>query len=298
MNQRVAKKILIAVMAITSIVPYSRAIELPDFVSTNAIAHYPDLHSKRTHFFLKQSGIQVLNTFKTIYKSSRSKPAGNNQIPKIIHQIWLGSELPVKYHHFQDLLKKFHPTWQYKLWRDADIAEFKLVNQAAYNEAINFGEKSDIARYEILEREGGIYFDTDVQCLQPFDFLTERYDFFAALEPLPKNSMTCLSLANAIIGSRPGHPLLKECIKQIKNPPIATAGWHPILKTVVKTGPVLLTRAAYQHRNSLLNKGMILPSECFTPANSNSVNKNDSYRFCIHHWDHSWMKKALNSLEV
>jgi mannosyltransferase OCH1-like enzyme len=45
--------------------------------------------------------------------------------------------------------------------------------QAAFDRASNFGEKSDIWRYEILFRLGGVYVDTDFECVRPFDSLLE-----------------------------------------------------------------------------------------------------------------------------
>lgn len=43
--------------------------------------------------------------------------------------------------------------------------------QKAFDAATNFGEKSDILRYEILEKHGGVYADVDVACVQAFDSL-------------------------------------------------------------------------------------------------------------------------------
>lgn len=45
--------------------------------------------------------------------------------------------------------------------------------QKAFDAAKNYGEKSDILRYEILFVYGGVYADVDVECLQPFDALAE-----------------------------------------------------------------------------------------------------------------------------
>jgi len=70
-------------------------------------------------------------------------------IPKIIHQIWLGSPLPEKYKQLQKSWLKYHPDWHYYLWTEKEIAAFGLTNQALYDATSNYGEKSDIARYEI-----------------------------------------------------------------------------------------------------------------------------------------------------
>lgn len=39
--------------------------------------------------------------------------------------------------------------WEAKLWTDEDVDGFGLENRAAYDAAGNFGQKSDILRYEV-----------------------------------------------------------------------------------------------------------------------------------------------------
>jgi hypothetical protein len=41
--------------------------------------------------------------------------------------------------------------WECRLWRDADVAQLPqgFVNREAYEAADNYGEKSDILRYEV-----------------------------------------------------------------------------------------------------------------------------------------------------
>ncbi len=46
------------------------------------------------------------------------------RIPKIIHQIWIGSPLPQKYYRWQKSWQKYHPDWEYKLWTERDIEKF------------------------------------------------------------------------------------------------------------------------------------------------------------------------------
>ena len=36
------------------------------------------------------------------------------------------------------------------------------------------GEKSDIFRYEILYRFGGVYVDTDFECIKPFECFAQN----------------------------------------------------------------------------------------------------------------------------
>ena len=53
------------------------------------------------------------------YMIPNSKDYGT--LPKIIHQIWLGGQLPEKYRAWSESWKKFNPDWQYILWTDEDV---------------------------------------------------------------------------------------------------------------------------------------------------------------------------------
>ena len=164
-------------------------------------------------------------------KSYQTKPI----IPKIIHQIWIGSSFPEKYKEFQESWKKHHPSWEYRLWTDKEIRELKLINQAMYDKATNLGEKSDIARYEILYRFGGLYVDTDFECLKSFDYLHHTCCFYAGL--LSPRSANAFNVANGLMGSCPGHPLLRECIYTM----IPTNDNSP-MGIISRTGPYHLAR--------------------------------------------------------
>ena len=87
----------------------------------------------------------------------------SKQIPKIIHQIWVGkNKQPTIWMDSWrvDYCTKF-PEWSYKLWTEKEIMELDLTNKLQFaSEPFNNG-KSDIARYEILNRIGGVFMDAD-----------------------------------------------------------------------------------------------------------------------------------------
>ena len=108
------------------------------------------------------------------------------RIPRVFHQIWIGPKpLPEKYKRWQKTWQSI-PGWTYKLWTDKDVQQFPLINQDAYYREKNLGARADILRLEILYREGGVYIDTDFECLKPnlFAILASEYDFFAGITPL------------------------------------------------------------------------------------------------------------------
>ena len=82
-------------------------------------------------------------------------------IPKIIHQIWLGpNKRPDIWMDSwkNDYINKY-PEWTYKLWTEKEINEINLTNKKQYENEKFYNGKSDIARYEILYQFGGVFID-------------------------------------------------------------------------------------------------------------------------------------------
>ena len=73
-------------------------------------------------------------------------------------------------------------------------------------DAPTFVEKSDILRYAILLRDGGVYADTDFECLRSLDLLHDRLN--CALYVGLSNTGT-VELNIGILGGVPGHELFK-----------------------------------------------------------------------------------------
>lgn len=59
-----------------------------------------------------------------------------------------------------DYINKF-PEWKYKLWTEKEIEELYMLNKDLYDKEPTMYGKSDLARYEILNKYGGIYIDAD-----------------------------------------------------------------------------------------------------------------------------------------
>ncbi len=212
------------------------------------------------------------------------------RIPKIIHQVWLGSPFPDKYRKFQLSWIKNHPDWEYKLWTEKEIQEFGLVNKKMYNEATNYGQKADIAIYEILYREGGLYVDTDFECLRSLDVFHHCFDFYTGT-----GFGAIFTLYFGLVGSVPGHPILKTCIETLNK----DQKMHPdeIINILFTTGP-------YHFSNCLKKEILTCPDRCVAfpvgyfypwPNTLRDENKPEQIRrwirpetFAIHHWHVAW----------
>ena len=78
--------------------------------------------------------------------------------PKIIHQIWVGNEIPEDILENTKQIQELNPEFEYRLYRNEIVYEFNMEN-------IKFTKIAflvDILRLKILQKYGGIYIDCDV----------------------------------------------------------------------------------------------------------------------------------------
>lgn len=120
------------------------------------------------------------------------------QIPRLLHRVWLGdSPLPELFSYYGETWARHNPSWEVKLWTDRELATLPFSERVGQGEWI--AERSDLFRYELLNRFGGVYVDTDMECLRPIEPLLDSVEAFAAWEAPDR-------LGNAILGFTPGHP--------------------------------------------------------------------------------------------
>jgi len=265
-----------------------------DFAESMQITRYPKA-VPATQPLVGIDGVTLLNFFKTLFEKnnlSRVVPEQEAKIPKIIHQIWLGSPVPPVLKRYMNTWIKYHigREWQYKLWTEEDIAQFTLYNQKFYDESSNYGVKSDIARWEILYRIGGVYVDTDFECFRPLDILNYTYDFYIALQPL---DTLFVQLGIGLVGTAPGHPIVKHCIETIKD------DWQK-KGAPQKTGPVHFTRSFYYAADREGYRDIAFPASYFYPLGCREDTDDIDIKvwkkngaFGVHWWAKSWMPRSF-----
>lgn len=201
-------------------------------------------------------------------------------IPRIIHQIWFGSEVPSELQFYAATWKYHHEHWVYQLWTEANL--FELRNQTLFDSAEeiapnNVGQfRADLARYEILHRFGGVYVDMDFECVRNLDQLLAPVRAFAAWEEQDK------WINNAILGAHPGDDFLDEIIRAIPFNVQHYLGSRPNKLT----GPQLLTRLWRSSKPDWT----IFDKELFYPYLYNELHrKGQSFpnAYAIHHWNNA-----------
>lgn len=204
-------------------------------------------------------------------------------IPKKIHHVWIGGGLPKIYQRFIDSWKHYHPDWEFRLWGDKD-ANVLLKGNRAYETSINNGMKSDLLRYQVLYNEGGVYIDTDFECLKPIDDLM-YLKFFTGL-----SYDSLLVYYIGLIGSVPQHPIMKYCMKEARE----YVG-HNGMVVMDATGNYHFTRSFLKGVKEDEDRVVAFPPDFFYPLPNNQRGHNEPNIFirpcsyAIHHWAVSWI---------
>ena len=100
-------------------------------------------------------------------------------IPKKIHYCWFGrNELPKKAKYCIESWKKYCPDYEIIEWNEDNFN----INMNAYTQMCYKQKKyaflSDYVRLVVIEKCGGLYFDTDVELVRSFDEFLENKAFF------------------------------------------------------------------------------------------------------------------------
>lgn len=90
---------------------------------------------------------------------------------KVIHCIWLGGEKTKLAQKCRASWERFAPDWTIKEWDEIPAGAPKYVQDALA--ARKWAFASDWLRFWILEKEGGVYLDYDVELVAPFEKLPE-----------------------------------------------------------------------------------------------------------------------------
>jgi inositol phosphorylceramide mannosyltransferase catalytic subunit len=189
-------------------------------------------------------------------------------IPKIIHFIWIGEK---KIPDWINTWIEKNPNFKYKIWNEEEINKFKLENRHQYDKYYksgNYSGASNIVRYELLNRFGGVYIDADTECLKPINNKWLNYDFVGCKSP------NVNVIATSILFSKPNNPILKEIIKQIK----IKKKLEPSYKN---TGSFVLTPIIKEDKGN----NLILESEIFYPMNiKGKMTGNIKNSYAIQYW--------------
>lgn len=234
-------------------------------------------------------------------------------IPKTIHYCWFGDK------EESPFIKNCVKTWKENMsdysirrWSDKDLDLFEpsLFLTEAYN-AKKWAFVADYARFQILSKEGGIYFDADTKVLKTFEDEWLLNDFLGGIEyhpvifkdykgklnslfqPIVKNErINGLGLNCGVFASTPNHPFINSCIEKYRNLHFISENGVIDIGNLVIGG--IVSKVAedygfvYQDKKQILKNNMLIfPSNIFV-GNTIFLDKS-SYNVQMNNG--SWVKK-------
>ena len=189
-------------------------------------------------------------------------------IPKIIHQLWIGTKpAPTKFMNTY-IYKHVGLGFEYIFWNEEELKKRGMM--LTLNDKIDSMEeingKADIIRWEILEKYGNVFVDADSICIEPVDdtLLKCKGGCFAGYE---QEQIRKGLIATGTMGFPPHHPIVQHCIKWIRQNPVSNAltrqrAWYNV-------GPGLLTRIVNDY--NMHNEITIFPSYYFLPRHYSGI---------------------------
>jgi hypothetical protein len=195
------------------------------------------------------------------------------RIPHVVHRVWLGDdEMPERHRAFGETFVEHHPGWTMRLWTDADLPTLD-IGETECARARTSAELSNLVRYEVLSRHGGIYVDTDVECRRSFEPLLRGVGAFAGLE-MPGR------VGNAVLGSVPGHRAFTRAARECRS--TLGLGAH----SPDANGPYFLSLILEQEPGV-----RILEQLAFYPylwTEPDRAGDSFPHAYAVHHWSASW----------
>ena len=225
-------------------------------------------------------------------------------IPKVIHYCWFGrNPLPELAKKCIASWRKYLPDYEIKEWNEDNFDVNIIPYTAEAYKAKKYAFVSDYARFWILYKYGGLYFDTDVEVIKNMDDIIAKGPFMGC-ERKAKAGATPAKLGVAPglgLGVNPGLGLYGEIIEHYNQ-------LHYCLPNGKFTGETVVTIVSA----FLANKGLkstdeiqfvdgvyIYPQEYFCPLHEENNRKGllvTEKTYTIHWWAASWQPKSKEFL--
>ncbi|MDD3138309.1 MAG: glycosyltransferase [Lachnospiraceae bacterium] len=223
-------------------------------------------------------------------------------IPKKIHYCWFGrGKKPKMALRCVKSWEKFCPNYEIVEWNednfDVNCCEY---TKEAYK-AKKYAFVSDYARYQILYKNGGVYFDTDVELIRAIDDIVEKGNFMGYetdgsnfADRIQSPMYTGEVNPGLGIAAVPGLHIYKEILDYYHTLNFIMSDGSLNTKTVVAyTTEILLKHGMKDMREIQKVDGIwIYPKEYFNPRNNNTgkleITKNTK---SIHWYSMSWLPK-------
>ena len=219
-----------------------------------------------------------------------------NMIPKIFHYCWFGGG-PESHAEFRKGWQQIHPNWNIRRWDEETCAEIDHPYYRTALETKSWANAANYVRIYNLQRFGGVYLDTDVEVIKPFDDILDC-PAFVGFQIAPELYREDEMVNNAVWGSTPDH----ECLERLL--------WtFDVLNGDERaniSSPRLITDYLVQHGLKYGEEKVrcadidVYPKDVFYPYSWKEKYSPECITErtrAIHHWDLSWWKSPFSKIE-
>ena len=228
-------------------------------------------------------------------------------IPKVIHYCWFGGNpLPKSAQKCIASWRKYLPDYEIKEWNESNFDVNIIPYTAEAYKAKKYAFVSDYARFWILYKYGGLYFDTDVEVIKNMDDIIAKGAFMGLEKTQAGATPTQLGVAPGLglgvnpglgLGVNPGLGLYKELLDVYDDKHLFSA-FGKIGETIVGiTSKIMQKKGIKRQSDGFLHCGeiTIYPEEYFCPKNYYTGELTITPNTCaIHHYTATWHKNTTN----
>lgn len=223
-------------------------------------------------------------------------------IPRKIHFIWIGGgAVTSEVATFVTWWRKLMPEYELVVW---DKTKYEAIPDKpqyaldAYRQG-KWAFVCDGLRAYVLYKEGGWYFDSDVQLFRSVDTLSS-YRFVSAVEfdrtqyeyhRVSGEGRLGMQMQAAFLGSEAGHPFLRDVLDFYRQAQFEFLGHESLISPVIYAAIAERYGFRYENVRQDLLEGMHLePSEVVLPY-AGWINHASSKPLALHHCAHSWVNR-------
>ena len=212
-------------------------------------------------------------------------------IPKVIHYCWFGRKpLPPLAQRCLESWQNYLPDYEIKEWNEDNFDVNILPYTADAYAAGKYAFVSDYARFWILYKYGGLYFDTDVEVIRPIDDVLARGPFMG----FEIENKDRLAVAPGLgLAAEPGMQLYQEILTRYETMQFAREDGSLNPYTMIPMVTELLVAAGLKGDGTIetISGINIYPPEWFNPFDdlTGRLRKTENTR-SIHWFAKSWME--------
>lgn len=162
--------------------------------------------------------------------------------------------------------------------------------QQAY-EAKKYAFVSDYARFWILYKYGGLYFDTDVEIIKPLDDIIERGPFMG-IEKTPTSNITPMINPGLGLGATPQMEIYRQILDGFHRMDFYSKEGMMNTYTMIPMVTKLFSELGFKASKEVeyVAETYIYPEDVFCPMDSTTgITTITDSTVSIHHYDCSWM---------